>query len=166
MSASTMSAANPCNDGQLKKDRFYRTCNASHEPTHPEPSISTAADMHTVSCRRFGNRISSSEGQPPLSADAHGPGTLATQVVDYADGSSAVYYSATCVLCAGGSAGVLHASHDRTKGSTYETQLLTMPLVRDAIHIYSCRKHMRISAPICPLQGGRRLLAGIAVCGG
>lgn len=49
---------------------------------------------------RFGNRISSSEGQPPLSADAHGPGTLATQVVDYADGSSAVYYSATCVpLC-------------------------------------------------------------------
>jgi hypothetical protein len=47
---------------------------------------------------RFGNRISSSEGQPPLSADAHGPGTLATQVVDYADGSSVVYYSATCVL--------------------------------------------------------------------
>ena len=47
---------------------------------------------------RFGNRISSSEGQAPLSADAHGPGTLATQVVDYADGSSVVYYSATCVL--------------------------------------------------------------------
>ena len=55
--------------------------------------------MHDPSCPpRFGNRISSSEGQPPLSADAHGPGTLATQVVDYADGSSVVYYSATCVL--------------------------------------------------------------------
>ena len=61
------------------------------------PSASTR-DMYSTPPYRFGNRISSSEGQPPLSADAHGPGTLATQVVDYADGSSAVYYSATCVL--------------------------------------------------------------------
>lgn len=36
--------------------------------------------ISTVIIGRFGNRIATSEGQPSLSAEAHGPGTLATQV--------------------------------------------------------------------------------------
>lgn len=66
-------------------------CRLGVRCSSPGPSATS-----NLSICRFGNRISSSEGQPPLSADAHGPGTLATQVVDYADGASAVYYSATC----------------------------------------------------------------------
>lgn len=52
--------------------------------------------MSYLTLCRFGNRISASEGQLPLSAEAEGPGTLSTQVVDFADGAAAVYYHARC----------------------------------------------------------------------
>ena len=59
------------------------------------------ASLRITRFDRFGNRISTSEGQAPLSAEAHGPGTLSTQVVDYADGASAVYYTARCISADG-----------------------------------------------------------------
>ena len=98
-----------------------------------------------------------SEGQPPLSVQADGPGAVATEVVQSADGDAVLYYQ--CTRAGNYQLAVRLAGSDVLVGGTP----LAFSVDPDAVAVASCQ--VKLISMLCAAHSlAMQYMSGVTAC--
>ena len=101
-------------------------------------------DVHQYQLRRFGNKVTTAEGQPSFWVDVEGPGAAATEVVESGVGEAVVYYQ--CAFAGDYQLEVRLAGSDALIGG----RPVSIRVEPDIVAVASCQVAASTAAAVAP----------------